>query len=55
MPFNYQVLKANNAGNDKDAVKKFLEEFPKVDPNFDPPGSPKYDTVCADAVMPPAT
>jgi len=50
MPFNYQVLKANTAGNDKDAVKKFLEKYPKVDPDFDPPGTPKYDGACADAV-----
>lgn len=50
MPFNYQLLKANSSGNDKDAVKKFLEEYPKVDPDFDPPGTPKYDRACADAV-----
>ncbi|HPW11770.1 peptidoglycan-binding domain-containing protein [Thermomonas sp.] len=48
MPFNYQVLKANNAGNDKDAVKKFMEAFPVVDPDFDPPNSGKYDNDCAD-------
>lgn len=50
MPFNYQVLKANNAANDKDAVKKFFEVFPKVDPDFDAPNSLKYDSECAYAV-----
>ena len=50
MPFDYQVLKANNAGNDKDAVNKFLDEFPKVDPDFDAPNSRKYNSECADAV-----
>lgn len=50
MSFNYQVLKANSADNHKDAVKKFLEVFPKVDPDFDPPGTAKYDGGCADAV-----
>jgi len=41
MPFNYQVLKANNAGNDKDAVQKFMEAFPKADPDFGPPPNGK--------------
>jgi len=50
MPFNYQVLKANNAGNDKDAVQKFMEAFPKADPDFDPPTSGKYNSDCADQI-----
>lgn len=50
MPFDYQVLQANNAGNDKDAVKKFMDEFPKVDPDFGAPTSGKYNSDCADAV-----
>ena len=50
MPFDYQVLKQNSATNDKDAVKKFFEVFPKLDPDFAPQNTRKYDSECAYAL-----
>lgn len=50
MPCNYQVLKANSGSNNMDAVKKFIEVFPKFDPYFDPPGTPKYTGECSDSL-----